>query len=189
MAVEGGKVVDGLGGTIGGPGYYSLGSMDGELAYLLGGFHKELLFSGGVAFMSGHPDLSPEELLDRANGERQAQMAWEALFEGVVKGVAAELTVVSEPREILISGRLCRIERVREELVRRLSSFGPVRRVENIASVAKEAAQGAAILADGLAGGQYRELVAIMEIRGAMGTVLDHLYISNAEAMREKYLA
>jgi predicted butyrate kinase (DUF1464 family) len=46
MAAEGGKAVEDIGGAIGGPGCYSLGAMDGELAYLLGGFTKELLLRG-----------------------------------------------------------------------------------------------------------------------------------------------
>jgi predicted butyrate kinase (DUF1464 family) len=188
MAVVGGKVVDGLGGTVGGPGYYSLGSMDGELAYLLGSFHKEVLFTGGAAFMTGRPELSPEQFADLAETDERAHMAWEALIEGVVKGVAAELVVVPQPREILISGRLCRTDKIRQELTRRLSNLGPVRRVEGFARVAKEAAQGAAIIADGLVGGRYAELVETMSIRGAAGTVLDYLYIRDSDALRQKYL-
>jgi len=52
VAVEKGRIVDGIGGTCGGPGYTSLGSMDGELAYLLGGFKKTLLFSGGACALT-----------------------------------------------------------------------------------------------------------------------------------------
>lgn len=189
MAVDGGKVVDGIGGTVGGPGYFSLGSMDGELAYLLGGFHKELLFTGGAAYIAGRPELSPEEFSELVGHDGRIQLAWEALMEGVAKGVAAELVAVPRPREILLSGRLCRTEKIRQELVERLSHFGPVRRVEGLASVAKEAAQGAAILADGLAGGRNQELVEVMEIKEARGTALDHIYVKDAEALRQKYLA
>ncbi len=188
MAVEGGKVVDGLGGTVGGPGYYSLGAMDGELAYLLGGFHKELLFSGGVAYMAGRPELSPEAFAEQAETDECGRMAWEALVEGVVKGVAAEMTVVPAPREILLSGRLCRTEKIRQGLIDRLSKLAPVRRVGGFAQVAKEAAQGAALIADGLAGGRYDKLAEVMEIRGAQGTVLDHLHIRGGEALKQKYL-
>jgi len=162
--------------------------MDGELAYLLGSFHKEVLFTGGVAFMAGHPEFSPEEFADLAETDERAHMAWEALLEGVVKSVAAELVVVPKPREIMISGRLCRTDKIRQELIRRLSNLGPVRRVEGLAKVAKEAAQGAAIIADGLAGGRYADLVDTMNIRGAAGTVLDHLYIRDSAALRQKYL-
>lgn len=188
MAVKDGKVVDGLGGTVDGPGYYSLGSMDGELAYLLGGFHKELLFTGGAAHIADQPELSPENFADLAESDEGARMAWEALMEGVVKSVAAELVVVPRPREILLSGRLCRVEEIRQELARRLSSFGPVRQVEGFAEVAKEAAQGATIIADGLAGGEFQELVEVMEIQEAGGTVLDHLYVKGAQALRQKHL-
>jgi predicted butyrate kinase (DUF1464 family) len=96
--------------------------------------------------------------------------------------------VVPKPREILISGRLCRTDKIRQELIRRLSAYGPVRRVEGFARVAKEAAQGAAIIADGLSGGRHADLVDTMNIRGAAGTVLDHLYIRDSAALRQKYL-
>jgi predicted butyrate kinase (DUF1464 family) len=188
MAVQGGKVVDGIGGTIGGPGFYSLGGMDGELAYLLTSFHKEILFSGGAAFIAGRPDLSPDALAEAIHQDPQAAIAWEALLEGVSKSVAAEKVVVPEPREIIISGRLCRTAAIRAELVERLSVFGKVRRVEGFAKIAKEAAQGGALIAEGLAGGAYQELVEVMQLRGATGTVLDHLYIKDAQALRQKYL-
>jgi predicted butyrate kinase (DUF1464 family) len=188
MAVDHGQVVDGLGGTTAGPGYYSLGNMDGELAYLLGSFHKEVLFSGGVSYMAGDPGLSPDQFAELATRDERAHMAWEALMEGITKSVAAELVVVPRAREILISGRLCRTPAIRDELVRRLSAYGPVRRVVGFAQVAKEAAQGAALLADGLAGGPYAGLVETLQIRGAHGTVLDHLYIQDAAALRKRYV-
>jgi predicted butyrate kinase (DUF1464 family) len=162
--------------------------MDAELAYLLGTFHKEVLFTGGAAYMAGRPEITPEEFADLAEKDERARMAWEAIMEGVVKSVAAELVTIPRPREILISGRLCRTDKIRQELIRRLSAFGPVRRVEGFARVAKEAAQGAAIIADGLAGGRYAGLVDTMNIRGAAGTVLDHLYIRDSVALRQKYL-
>ena len=188
MAVQDGRVVDGLGGSLGGVGYYSLGGMDGELAYLLGAFHKDVLFSGGVAFIAGQPTVTPEELLQLREDDPAVAQAWEAIFEGVVKSVAAELTVVPEPREILLSGRLCRSDAFRSELTRRLQKFGPVRRVSSIASVAKEAAQGAALVADGMAGGSYTDLVETMQLREASGTVFDHLYVNVADTLRQEYL-
>jgi predicted butyrate kinase (DUF1464 family) len=63
-----------------------------------------------------------------------------------------------------------------------------VRRVEGFAKVAKEAAQGAALIADGLAGGQLQSLTDTMEIRGAKGTVLAHLYIHGAQELIQRYL-
>lgn len=187
MTVQAGQVVDGLGGSSGGPGFYSLGAMDGELAYLLGKFPKSVLFSGGVAAMTGQPALSPEAALDLRETVPAARRAWEALFEGVKKSVAAEMAVVPNVREILLSGRLCRIPAVREELADRLSRFAPVHRLSGIARVAKEAAQGAALIADGMAGGQYASLVETMRLKEASGTVLDYLHISLADELKRKY--
>jgi predicted butyrate kinase (DUF1464 family) len=50
--------------------------------------------------------------------------------------------------------------------------------------VAKDAAQGAAVLADGLAGGRYAVLVDRLAIREASGSALDHLRIIGAEQIR-----
>jgi predicted butyrate kinase (DUF1464 family) len=54
--------------------------------------------------------------------------------------------------------------------------------------VAKETAQGAALIAEGLAGGTYERLVEVMELRETSGTTLDHLYVDGADALRKKYL-
>jgi len=59
--------------------------------------------------------------------------------------------------------------------------------VEGLAKVAKEAAQGAALLADGLAGGQYEKLVDFMRIKEAKGTVLDHIYLKDMDELKLKY--
>jgi predicted butyrate kinase (DUF1464 family) len=188
ITVENGKVVDGLGGTSGPLGYLALGSMDGELAYLLGGFHKELLCSGGMAYIAGRPDLAPEEILAHTRTDTRCSLAWETFLESLVKCVAAEMSIVSSPREILISGRLCRTAEISREVTHRLSCFAPVRRVEGFARVAKEAAQGAALIAEGLAGGVHERMIQIMRLRDASGTSLDHLYVNGADTLKEEYL-
>ncbi len=191
VAVDGGRVVDGMGGTSGPPGYLSLGAMDGELAYLLGGFPfpKDVLCSGGVAFVAGEPEAPPEELIERVGFDERCALAWDAFTESLVKSVAAMLTVAPSPREILLSGRLCRVPEIRRLVERALGRFAPLRRVERLAgvSVAKEAAQGAALIAEGLAGGQHAPLVEAMRLRQAAGSVLDHLYVSGAEELRRGF--
>jgi predicted butyrate kinase (DUF1464 family) len=46
------------------------------------------------------------------------------------------------------------------------------------------AAQGAAVLADGLAGGRYAALVERLGVRDASGSALDHLRIHGADRIR-----
>lgn len=188
IAVENGKVVDGLGGASGPMGYLAMGAMDGELAYLLGGFHKEVLCSGGMAHVAGHPEMTPEELMARARTDARCGFALEAFLESLMKSVCAAMAIVRSPREILLSGRLCRIEEFAREVTLRLSRFAPVCRVEGFARIAKEAAQGAALIAEGLAGGLHGGLIGAMRLRDAGGASLDHLCVDGAESLRRKYL-
>lgn len=181
VSVEGGRVLGGQGGSSGPLGYLACGALDGEVACLLGNVTKQALFSGGVAFVAGDPDAAPEALASRQD-ERWG-LAREALVEGLLKAVAGELAAVCRGREILLSGRLARVPGFREPVVSALSRLAPVRWVAGDASV-KQAAYGAALIADGLAGGRHRELVDAMCLREAQGTVLDHLYLTGAAEVR-----
>ena len=128
VAVERGAIVDGAGGTCGAMGFRALGAMDGELAYLLRAFSKDVLASGGAAWIAGTPDCSPEEFARAAASDGRAAVALEALLEQVAKSVAAEAILLEAPREILLSGRLARVPELRRRLVDALSRFAPVRR-------------------------------------------------------------
>jgi predicted butyrate kinase (DUF1464 family) len=142
LAVEGGQIVDGIGGSSGPIGAQACGAMDAEVAYLLGGaLSKRTVFSGG------------------ATGE--------ALEEGATKAALALTASVPAPREILITGRNARGLGLAHERL-----------------VPKAAAHGAAVLADGLAGGRYAPLVDRLRLREASGTALDYLRVHGADQIR-----
>ena len=62
------------------------------------------------------------------------------------------------------------------EVTTDLARFGEVVRLDGLPGAwVKHAAQGAALLADGLAGGRCSSLVERLQLRGAAGTVLDWL--------------
>jgi predicted butyrate kinase (DUF1464 family) len=166
LAIDRGAIVDGVGGTCGPMGWRSSGAWDGEVALLAGRVTKEMLFRGG------HADEVPEPALD-------------GYIESAHKAVLVLLASQPEPKEILLSGRHARDPAVRSALEPRLTTIAPVRDLRGFASIAKQGAQGAALLADGLAGGIHRELVEAMRLREAAGTVLDHLrVITPAQARR-----
>lgn len=174
LAIANGKIVDGIGGSSGNIGYLSLGGMDAELAYLLGKFNKELLFRGGVAELA----KKPEKLLENED-------ALNAYLEGAIKDILA-LTASVKPQEILISGRISRVDGIFDELKRRLDF--PVRSLEGFAvKNVKEAAQGAALIANGLAGGRYSELIDAMQIKKAKGTALDYILLPEIDALKKEY--
>jgi predicted butyrate kinase (DUF1464 family) len=123
--------------------------------------------SRGASSLAGG-DIMPEDLAMHDDARH-------ALIEGAVKDVLA-LTSSVTPEEVLLSGRLSGIPQIREELTGQLERFSSVRLLEGFsgARVAKESAQGAALIADGLMHGRYEGIVKIMEIRESRGTVLDY---------------
>jgi len=169
LAVDGGRIVDGLGGSAGPIGARACGALDAEVAYLLGAaLSKRTVFSGGALDPRG--ELDPAEARDRDG--------WLALEEGAAKAALALTVSAPDPREILVTGRLAHAPGVLEALGERLATVAPVR------SVAKAAARGAAVLADGLAGGRHAALVDRLGVRDASGCALDHLRLHGAERIR-----
>lgn len=184
VAVDEGRIVDGLGGTAGPMGARAAGALDGEVAFLAGTIDKDMLFGGGAASIIG----SDERLADRlaAPATPREHVAHDALLDSAVKAVAALSAVVPRPYEILLSGRLTHADAIGRELRLRLSPIAPVRRLEGFARTATEAAQGAALVADGLAGGPNEALVNALGLREASGTVLDHLFVISPDAARRR---
>src|SRR5262249_24103894 len=146
---------------------------------------KDLLFRGGVAAIADAPDRVEETLADPVSP--RARLAWTAYLESAIKAVASLSVSVPNFNEVILSGRLARV--VGDELTRRLRiaiAGVSVHVLDGFAAVAKQAAQGAALIADGLAGGQWTSLVETMGIREASGSVLDHLYVISAADARSR---
>jgi predicted butyrate kinase (DUF1464 family) len=187
IAVDGGRIVDGMGGTSGPLGARAAGALDGEVAFLAGSISKAFLFSGGGATIAGTPDAPAESLA--APTTLRGRLAWEAYVESAVKAVAALSVTAPHAFEVLLSGRLARVSGVLDDLSQRLSVVDPglpVRTTAGFATVATHAAQGAALIADGLAGGRSAAMVETLGIREASGTVLDHLYAITPAAARAR---
>ncbi len=173
IAVHHGQIVDGVGGTTGPIGWRSSGAWDGEVAFLAGEVTKAALFEGGV-----------ETVLSRDPAERET--AIEAYVEGIVKMVAQLLCSAPEADEVMLSGRRAADPEVLRRISDKLAGPRQVRPLAGFASVAKEGAQGAALIADGLAGGTHGELVERLRLRHAAGTVLDNLYVITPDTARSR---
>jgi predicted butyrate kinase (DUF1464 family) len=187
VAVDGGQIVDGIGGTSGPLGLRASGALDGEVAFLAGHVTKGMLFRGGAAAIAGTPDAQAHAIASPSTPA--GRLAWDAYVEGAVKATAALLVSVPHPSEVLLSGRLALIGGVREQFQRRLADVMgvvPVRVVAGFASAAGQAAQGAALIAEGLAGGRSAPLVDTLEIRAAAGSVLDYLHVIDPALARAR---
>ncbi len=190
MAVESGAIIDGLGGTSGYTGYLGMGFMDAELAYALAAveprFSKTRLFQGGAAYIAGHPEPGDiEGFVERAlRGEERYRWGLEALVEGVLKDVTSLLAVLPRPKWVFLSGRWVRIKAFHELLAERLRKLlsrlgveAEIRVVETPAGRSKQAAYGAAVVADGIAGGRYEPIVESLRLRDSKGSIFDHIHL------------
>jgi predicted butyrate kinase (DUF1464 family) len=175
IAVDGGQIVDGLGGSAGPIGARACGALDAEVAYLLGAaLSKRTVFSGGALDPDGELDLS--QGLEELRRDPRHRDGWLALEEGAAKAALALTVSAPAPREILVAGRMTGAPGLVDALARRLEPVAPVRAIAGVA-----AAHGAAVLADGLAGGRYAPLVQRLRLADASGTVLDHLRVHGAD--------
>jgi predicted butyrate kinase (DUF1464 family) len=146
-----------------------------------------MLFEGGAATVAGTATALPDAIASPATA--LGRIAWDAYLEGGVKALAALSVTVPAAREVVLSGRVARVPGVRDEFarrVRRLNGGATVHLLSGFAPLAKQAAQGAALIADGLAGGQHAALVTTLGIRDAAGTALDHLYVISPAAARAR---
>ena len=178
LAVDGGQIVDGLGGSAGPIGARACGALDAEAAYLIGGaLSKRTVFSGGALDPAGTLDLGAPGALERLREDPRARDGWLALEEGAAKAVLALTASVPAPRECSWPVAW---PRPPGSSTRSPSGWRTWRRSAPRRAV-KSAARGAALLADGLAGGRYAPLVAALRLREARGGVLDHLRMYGAE--------
>ena len=152
IAVEEGRIIDGIGGTNGSLGFLGSGGMDAEIAIRLKPpLTQEIVFRGGVKDFVGK-DIEPPDLINF----KQTMLL---LGESLEKDVASILVSMHNPKEIILSGRLTAYDFMKAELTRRLNKYAPIVKVNKLSGIAKEAACGAYIIGEGLLGGKYRRIV------------------------------
>jgi predicted butyrate kinase (DUF1464 family) len=176
LAIAGGQIVDGIGGSSGPLGVRACGALDGELAYLLGAaLRKHTLFTGGALDPDGTGQLTDMDALWSSPAHAEG---WTALLEAAAKAVRGLLVSVPDPHEIVVSGRIARLPEVLEALTSSLADVAPV--IGLVPGRASAAAYGAALLADALTGGRNAALADVLRLRESCGTALDHLRVAGA---------
>lgn len=155
LVVSGGRLVDASAGTRGPIGLRSSGAWDGEVAYWRSPLSKDDLFRGGLLDLGSEgPEAFGESLLKHVAG-LQAVTPFDRLY---LSGAGADRPdVVAIATGVLARrGRLTPLPSLPDAWV-------------------KHAAQGSALLADGLAGGSNADLVTALRLHEAAGTVFDGL--------------
>jgi predicted butyrate kinase (DUF1464 family) len=155
LVVERGRVVDAAAGSRGPIGIRSGGLWDGEVAYWRAALSKDDLFRGGLI------DLGSEGPV--------------ALRESLIKHVAG-LQAVTPFDRLYLSGAAAERPEITQLATEALGQFGTLEPLVKLSGAwVKHAAQGAALLADGLAGGACSGLVASLALQRSSGSVWDYL--------------
>jgi predicted butyrate kinase (DUF1464 family) len=161
ILVENGRITDAIAGTAGFPGYMGLGCWDSETAYIMAtlkpGFSKSELFKGGIMFLLNIQSSTPEN----DDTRRLMEEAGRILAEYIVKAIGALATSASEKVErVYVSGRLFRSGKMKlyQNVKNWLAKKWPQLKLEEplrLGVETKVGATGAALIANGLAGGKY----------------------------------
>ena len=191
MAIKNGQIVDAMAGTAGFPSYLGMGFVDSELAYALANtvkdFSKLMLFTGGCASVAGIDSSKPiEEFVKSAKSNEKVKAGYDLMLESIVKDVASLLPAV-KPKEVMLSGRFVNMPEFLDAIKFRLQDFFSeigshvdVVRFQGEAKMSKQAAEGAAVFANGIAHGKFEEIIRVMKLRESEGTIFDNLYLGEA---------
>lgn len=179
LAIENGQIIDGIGGS-NIMGFRACGSLDGELAYLIKIIKKKNIYKGGVASIAGYSDLSLKEITLLAEKDDQIKTALKAYLSSVKKavfGISSSFSSKDKIREILLAGRGADLVYLRDRIIKGLKDVAQVRLMKSYSQIAKRAAQGAAMIANGLLGGDFEPIVKNLRMQEASGSILDDIFI------------
>lgn len=181
IAVSSGEIVNGIGGTLSAMGMSSRGSLDGEIAALLGRVDKKQAYAGGALYLFANGETVPEEFFLHAfNGNERAKVLMEAYTAGILGDIGSIIASSGvKPREIFVSGRVSRIKQYLDYVSKEIGhTFGlKVSALETFGALSKEGALGAALIANGIAGGRFSSIVDTLRLREASGSVFDDVYL------------
>jgi predicted butyrate kinase (DUF1464 family) len=151
LVVQNGRIVDASAGSRGPVGIRSGGAWDGELAYWRGPLSKQDLFQGGLE------DLGP--------------LGPDAFRESLTKHVAGVHSITPFDR-LFLSGEGLKRPGIAGLAGEALARFGELRPLPSLPGAwVKHAAQGSALLADALAGGQFAPVAKALDLYSARGSI------------------
>ncbi|MEM4788486.1 MAG: DUF1464 family protein [Ignisphaera sp.] len=186
IAVAGGRVVDGIGGSYASVGTLTAGALDLEVVVGVKNWMRWDVFHGGIFYSSNLFDLN-----GIVEGFRRGEEPHTSMFKAFIEGVAKDIkrASVSTPKAdiVLLTGRHSKNTEVVKYLREVLSDY-EIKTVKGLkgASIAKEAAQGYTAIGEGVVGTVFKDLVKHMGIEEACGTVVDYIVHPRAEKFIER---
>jgi len=186
IAVNRGKIVDGIGGTYASIGTLTAGSLDLEVVVRAEHWDRWDVFHGGIFYYTNTFDIN---ILAEAYEKNEEPLA--SVFKGFVEATAKDITraLIASPRAeaVVLTGRHSRVELIRkllQEFIRDIEVLHA--QLLRGAMISKEGAQGYAAIGEGIIGGFFKDLVEYMEIKKSCGTVADYLIHEKLRKFKER---
>ncbi len=183
IAVEGGKIIDGIGGT-NLLGIQTLGKIDGELAYQMEISSKKDIYRGGLQdILKSHP--IQKDFLQLPD-DHPIKLYFIDQISKALLSLTKSFGKIQNTIPVLLTGSEIFLEWIMSQLNRNFpntqniksESIFSFRMLENLPNNAKSAAQGAAFIAEGIMEGRFRELLDNMRFFDCQGSVFDDVYVS-----------
>jgi len=176
IKIYGGKICDGIGGTIASSGFLAHGKTDKEII----NNRKVEKFSGGVLSIL-KKKISPQEFFKNYKNFKNRELAHLYFMDGLIKDISA----LSDPKisKIYLCGKISVFVEgeIKEGLERKSGRIFEVENIEKNESNAcihwSSAGRGGAILANGICGGKFKNLTDWMEIKDARGDIFDYIFM------------
>ena len=182
IAVEGGKIIDGIGGT-NLLGIQTMGKIDGELAYQMEIHSKKDIYQGGLRDILAIQNIHQEFFT--LPEDHPIKLFFIEQISKALLSLAQSFGKIQNPIPVLLTGtgvslkeRITQLDRHFQQSQNNI--FSPsfsFRILDNFATNAKSAAQGAAFIAEGILGGRFYEILECMRFFDCQGSVFDDLFV------------
>jgi len=184
LKILNGKIQDGIGGTVASSGFSSHGKLDSEINW------KTSKFSGGVLSIiqkskrKNKQEISPELFFKAHKKTGNRELAYFYFIDGIIKDISSLMT--PEISKIYLCGKISVFveAQIKEELERKFErkfTFKNIeyqKRKQGFEKIkGSSASRGGAILANGIAGGKFKDLIEWMQIKEAKGDIFDYVFV------------
>lgn len=173
VKVRNGKICDGIGGTIASSGFLAHGRTDSEIK-------NNDKFSGGVLNVIKQK-VAPDDFFKNYKKFENGNLAHNYFIDGIIKDISALSD--SKISKIYFCGKISGFVEgeIKGGLERKSGRIFVTKNIEKnierINGAGSSASRGGAIIANGIAGGKFKNLINRMKIKDAKGDIFDYIFI------------
>jgi len=179
IKIYNGKICDGIGGTIASSGFLAHGKIDKEIINIINNKKIEKFSSGVLSILK--KKISPQEFFKNYKKFKNRELAYLYFMDGLIKDISTLLN--SKISKIYLCGKISAFveDEIKERLEKKFARTIEVKNIEKNENGVdvhwSSASRGGAILANGICGGKFKNLIDWMKIKDAKDDIFDYIFI------------